>query len=280
MKPELSLILPANNEAAHMDACLSAVLASAPLPGNGSSQIIVIPNGCTDETADIARRFENPMKVKGWSLEVIELTVGSKLAALNAGDAAARADVLAYLDADVIVSADLLAETVAALHDEAPTYASGQVRLTRSKSLVTRAYATFYLQTPFMKQNAPGCGFFAMNRAGRARWAEWPAIISDDTYARLNFAPDERIEVSASYEWPLVEGLKNLIKVRRRQNAGVTELEAKFPALTKNDAKLKFTLLAVLQAVMRHPIGTLIYGLVSVTVKLRPDKNGEWKRGR
>jgi hypothetical protein len=119
-----------------------------------------------------------------------------------------------------------------------------------------------------------------MNRAGRARWAEWPAIISDDTYARLNFAPDERIEVSASYEWPLVEGLKNLIKVRRRQNAGVTELEAKFPALTKNDAKLKFTLLAVLQAVMRHPIGTLIYGLVSVTVKLRPDKNGEWKRGR
>ena len=119
-----------------------------------------------------------------------------------------------------------------------------------------------------------------MNRAGRARWAEWPAIISDDMYARLNFAPDERIGVSASYEWPLVEGLTNLIKVRRRQNAGVTELETKFPALTKNDAKLKFTPLAVLQAVMRHPIGTLIYGLVSVTVKLRPDKNGEWKRGR
>ncbi len=100
---------------------------------------------------------------------MIELSQGSKLAALNAGDAASDAPIVGYLDADVIVSPALLAQTVAALAGDSPVYASGKVCLTRAQSWSTRAYATFYLQTPFMKQAALGCGFFAMNFAGRAR---------------------------------------------------------------------------------------------------------------
>lgn len=213
-------------------------------------------------------------------LDVIELSEGSKVIALNAGDTAAKAAILAYVDADVIMSPALLAQTARALDVDAARYVSGEVHLSKSRNLVTRAYGRFYLRTPFMQQVAPGCGFFAMNKAGRARWADWPTIISDDTFARLNFAPSERQQVSAPYDWPLVEGLRNLIRVRRRQNAGVDEIAHRFPDLTQNDAKNRFSPAAVLQAALRHPLGFGIYGFVALSVKLKPAKNREWKRGR
>lgn len=280
MKPALSLILPANNEAAHITACLQNVLLCDSPKNDGAVQIIVVANGCTDNTAEIARAMTAKFQARGWALEVIELEIGSKIAALNAGDAAATADIVAYLDADVLVSAELLAQTVDALSVETPAYASGRVKLSLAKSAMTRAYAMFYLQTPFMKQDAPGCGYFAMNRLGRNRWGEWPAIISDDTFARLQFTPNERRQLSAPYEWPLVEGLKNLIKVRRRQNAGVDELNSRFPELLENDAKERFALSAALKAAITHPLGALIYGVVSFTVKFTPGQSNDWKRGR
>lgn len=278
--PTLSIILPANNEAAHIAQCLSAVLASEPLAGDAPVQIIVVPNGCTDETAEIAHSFAAPARDRGWQLEVIELAQGGKLAALNAGDAEAKGRAMAYLDADVIISPMLLAQTAAALDHKEPSYASGAVQLGRAQSWATRAYGAFYLQTPFMKQAAPGCGYFAMNRQGRRRWAQWPAIISDDTFARLSFSPRERQQLEASYEWPLVEGLRNLIGVRRRQNAGVTELAEKNPELLQNDAKTSFAPIEVLKAALCHPFGTIVYGIVSLTVKLSPAKTTDWKRGR
>ncbi|MGH1577975.1 glycosyltransferase family 2 protein [Planktotalea sp.] len=280
MTPVLSLILPANNEASHITSCLDAVLNSFPLPNEARAEIIVIPNGCNDDTAEIARSFGKRAQEKGWLLNVIELERGSKLVALNAADQVAVGEILVYLDADVIVSPDLLRQTVSALSEAKPAYASGKVQLSATKNWATRAYGRFYLQTPFMKQPAPGCGFFAMNRAGRTRWQEWPSIISDDTFARLSFSAEERQEVDANYEWPLVDGIRNLIQVRRRQNAGVAELEAKYPKLFENDSKERFTPAAVLKAVVLHPLGTLVYGLVSLTVKLTPGSTNDWRRGR
>ena len=280
MTPALSIILPANDEAAHIALCLEAVLGSDPLERDAPVQIVVVPNGCRDETAQIARSFESVANTRGWMLDVIELSEGSKVAALNAGDRAAKAPSLAYLDADVIVSPALLAQTACALSSDTPRYVSGEVRLSDTRNLVTRAYGLFYLQTPFMKQTAPGCGFFAMNRIGRARWANWPAIISDDTFARLNFAPNERQQVDAPYDWPLVEGMRNLVRVRRRQNAGVDEIAHRFPALIKNDAKSRFSLTAVLRAALRHPLGFCVYGIVALSVRLKPARNNGWDRGR
>lgn len=280
MKPALSLILPANNEAAHIQACLQSVVTSDPLPNAGALQVIVVANGCSDDTANRARELVPAFDERGWVLTVLELAQGSKIAALNTGDAAAKAEILGYLDADVILSPAVVAQTVATLSSPQAGYASGVVRLPASDSFVTRCYATFYVQTPFMKQDAPGCGYFAMNRAGRARWAEWPTIISDDTFARLKFAPDERHQFAAPYQWPLVDGLKNLIKVRRRQNAGVNELAKLYPEIFANDSKLRFTLPAALKAAMRHPLGALVYGFVSISVKITVDQGSEWKRGR
>ena len=280
MATALSVIIPANNEAAFIDDCLRAVLASEDLPNEDAVQIIVVPNGCSDSTADKARHFAQVFADRGWQLDVEERAEGDKLAALDAGDALAGAANRAYLDADVIVSPQLLRATCLGLASDQPRYATGRVHLKPATRVVTQLYGRFYRQVPFITQPAPGCGFFAVNGQGRARWAQWPRIISDDTFARLSFAPHERVEVAASYQWPLVEGFANLIKVRRRQNAGVAQIAAMFPELLNNDGKPRFGGAEVMRAIAKAPLGFVVYAAVSAVVKLTPGTASDWRRGR
>jgi len=85
----------------------------------------------------------------------------------------------------------------------------------------------------------------------------------------------------ARYHWPMVEGLGNLVRVRRRQNIGVAEIEQMFPALTQNDDKTRLALAELLQMALRAPVGFVSYVLVSLLVKtpLFTSKS-RWARGR
>ncbi len=137
------------------------------------------------------------------------------------------------------------------------------------------------MQLPFVQTGVPGFGLFAMNSAGRARWQHWPDIIADDTFARLSFAPAERVRLAARYTWPMVEGFRNLTRVRRRQNAGVAELSATFPALQANDDKIAISPGQLLRLIWRDPIGFAAYALVSLAVKSPLFRSTQrWARGR
>ena len=126
-----------------------------------------------------------------------------------------------YLDADIQCAPQMLPRLRAALDRPEARYAGGELVVTPAKSWVTRRYADLWSRLPFMKKGVTGAGLFAVNAAGRARWDKFPEIISDDGFVRLCFAPGERIKVSASYLWPLSEGFSRLVRVRRRQNAGM-----------------------------------------------------------
>ena len=273
-----SVLIPAHNEADWIAACLEAVLASDALPGG--AEVIVIANGCTDNTVELARGFAGQAAQKGWALTVLDLPEGGKLAALNAGEAAAKGQALIYLDADVVVSPHLIAQVSAALDTATPRYASGQPDVTVGPDLLTRAYTRFWLTIPFITQGVPGFGVFAMNRAGRARWGEWPDVISDDTFARLNFTPNERISVPATYAWPMIEGFGPLVRVRRRQNAGVAEIAARYPALMVNDDGNGDTP-PVWRRALKDPLAFLAFCAVRVAVRLPLFRsNDRWARGR
>ena len=228
-----SILIPAHNEAAFLPACLKTVLASDPV--DGAVEVIVIANGCTDDTAAVARGFAAQFDRQGWRLQVLELARGNKLEAWNAGETAASGEVLVYLDADVAVSPALVGQLAMALTSRLPRYASGRPNVTVQSGGLTRLYTRFWLTTPFLTQGVPGFGVFAMNRAGRDRWGAWPDIISDDTFARLGFTPDERLSVPATYDWPMVQGFARLVQVRRRQDIGVAEIAARYPDLMAND---------------------------------------------
>lgn len=272
----LSIIIPASNEAAQIGACLRALFASA--PPSGMVQVIVVANGCRDGTAAIARGAIPQAGAPFWDTTVIEQATGSKPAALNAGDAAARHPARLYLDADVTVSPGLIAQIATALAPVAPVYASGTLRIT-GRGRVARAYARIWARVPFMAQGVPGCGLFAVNAAGRARWGDFPAVVSDDTYVRLHFAPAERIAVPAPYDWPVAEGFAALTRVRRRQNRGVAQIGAQFPALPPRDGTPPLGIRGLLRLALRDPVGFAVYTAVAATTRL-PAADQGWSRGR
>lgn len=273
----ISVIIPASNEEAYIGPCLTALFASDPVPGG--AEVIVVANGCGDATAQAARKMAARAEPAGWRLVVLEQAQGSKPMALDAGDDAAMGACRVYLDADVIVAAPLIGQLAAALAGEAAIYASGTPQIPRAKSWVTRAYARFWSGLPFNQTAAPGYGLFAVNAAGRGRWGRFPAIISDDTFVRLQFQPHERRQCPARYDWPMIEGFAALSRVRRRQDAGVREIATAYPGLLQREAKPPLGAVRLAGMALRDPIGFAVYAAVSLSVRLGPDSKG-WTRGR
>lgn len=113
--PLVSLIVPARDEEHSLPACLESLQASR-YPG---LEIIVVDDGSTDRTADVAcaaaRADPRIRLVRG---EPLPPGWFGKPWACAQGERAARGSVLAFVDADMRVHPDLLARSVATLHRE------------------------------------------------------------------------------------------------------------------------------------------------------------------
>lgn len=274
---DISVIIAARNEAGWLPRSLAALLAQDETAGR--VQVVVAANACTDATVQVARDHAPAAEARGWRLDVLDLGAVGKLGALDAADAKALAPNRAYLDADVLCDPALLGQTVAALDTDRPRYATGTLAVAPAVSPVTRAYARIWTRLPFVEGGAVGAGFFAVNAAGRARWDGWPRIIADDTFARLHFAPEERVEVPARYHWPMVEGFPNLVRVRRRQDAGVAEIRRLYPELMANEGKAPPTPGRIARLAAGDPLGFAVYAAVHATVRARRG-GSDWTRGR
>jgi len=91
-QPFISIIIPAYNAREHLDRCLDALLASS----YTSCDIIVVDDGSTDDTGEMAR-------AKG--VTVIERTrQAGPGAARNEGALQAKGEILLFIDADVLVT--------------------------------------------------------------------------------------------------------------------------------------------------------------------------------
>jgi glycosyltransferase involved in cell wall biosynthesis len=270
----LSVIIPCHNEESFVGTCLESLLKQTDAPKN--VEIIVVPNGCTDATADKARSYAAAFRERGWTLGVHESPQPGKVPALNFGDTVARGDCLLYLDADILCGLQILGQIADALDTDQPRYATGRLVVAPARSWVSRRYARFWQSLPFMESGAVGAGLFAVNSAGRARWGVFPALISDDTFVRLQFEPSERIQVEEAFLWPIIEGFRNLVRVRKRQDSGVAEIRQIDPALLTREGKAKPDYPALFR---KDPIGFCVYSLVSIAVRLTP-ASGQWTRGR
>lgn len=277
----ISILIPANNEEAYIRDCLGSLLASDALPDGAPVEVIVMANGCTDATVARAEAMAPDFAAKGWALQVLDLAQGSKIGALNAGDAAAAYDKRLYLDADIRVDPGLVAELARVLDTDAPLYASGQIRVPRARSFLSDRYARFWQRLPFIAKGVPGCGVFAVNAPARARWEDFPQVISDDSFVRFHFAAHEMHAVPAGFEWPITEGFANLVRVRRRQNEGLAEIERLYPKLAAKMEPTTPSSSEKLGLFFRDPIGFTIYAAVAVAVHLPVFRNRSgWDRGR
>lgn len=198
----------------------------------GVLQTIVVANGCTDDTASISRSYEDRPSNHARHHMTIELGPSGKPAALNAGDAAADGDVRVYLDADVTISISTVSELVAALDRPPVQFAVPALDLGRSKSPIVRSYLAVWSQMPYVLAGGSGGGVYAVSAEGRRRWDQYPALYSDDSFARLHFT-DEEITVvptaTGTVWYP--DTAREMIGVRARIFQGVWQLRHEHPEL-------------------------------------------------
>jgi cellulose synthase/poly-beta-1,6-N-acetylglucosamine synthase-like glycosyltransferase/peptidoglycan/xylan/chitin deacetylase (PgdA/CDA1 family) len=104
--PDVSVVIPAYNEAAGIAATVRSMAASR---YRGRIEIIVVDDGSSDGTAAIARNLGIPY------VHVISQPNSGKAAALNRGIAEARSDILVLVDGDTIFQPDTLGRLIAPL---------------------------------------------------------------------------------------------------------------------------------------------------------------------
>ncbi len=271
------VVIPANNEEQYIETCLRNLLAQE---GAGAMEVIVAANACSDRTVEIARALEDDFAQYGYRLTCLDLPEPGKINALRAAEALVPAAASrAYLDADVKCDPTLIAKIRDVLETPVARYATGTLAVVPPQDWITRYYSRFWKKLPFFRSGAVGAGFFAVNAAGRARWHEFPNIISDDTFVRLQFTPGERIEVDAHYHWPMVDGFGKLVRVRRRQDQGVAELMQRWPKMSQRENKAPLSASMLFNLAVRDPVGFAVFSAVSVAVRLGPRETG-WTRGR
>ncbi len=222
----ISVIIPAHNEASVIARTLKAMTAGA-LPGE--LDLIVVCNACSDDTANVARSF-------GPLARVIETKIAGKPHALNLGDEAAFAFPRVYADADVIVTVHAIRQLARRLQqgDVLAVAPTASVDLTGC-SWPVRAFYEVRSLLPSASEGIGGSGIYALSEAGRARFAEFPAVIADDGYVRIQFRAEERqtlADVHSTVFPPRT--IKALIATKTRAHQGSFELRNLFPRLWHN----------------------------------------------
>lgn len=209
----LSVVVPAHDEARTLGATLSSLRAAA---GTEVPEVVVVANGCTDATADVARAA---------GVRVVELAEPSKAAALSAGDVAAGTFPRVYLDADIRLAPGTLDALAATLRRDGVLVASPRVVFDTSRSSwPVRAFYAAYRELPYVRDGLVGLGVYGMSQAGRARFGDFPRITSDDLFVQRLFSPSERAVSDGEFVVAAPRDLRNLLKVRTRTARGNAEL--------------------------------------------------------
>ncbi|WP_407835449.1 glycosyltransferase family 2 protein [Streptomyces sp. DSM 116496] len=213
-----SIVIPAHNEGRVIGRLLDALLTEAPAPG---PDIVVVCNGCTDDTAAVAA-------ARGPRVRVVEIPTPSKHQALRVGDEHARGFPRLYVDADVVVGA----ADVRALTDALATgpgllaAAPGRDIPLTGCAWPVRAYYRVWQLLPAVREGLFGRGVIAVTEPGHARLAALPPLMADDLAASLAFAPGERRVVEAARVVVLPPRTwGDLIKRRVRAATSSAELE-------------------------------------------------------
>jgi glycosyltransferase involved in cell wall biosynthesis len=267
-----SIVIPAHNEASVIERTLAPLAA---LAATGEVDVVVAANGCTDDTVARARRVPG--------VRVLDLPEPSKVAALNAADAATDRFPRIYLDADIVAPP----ESVRAVLEVLATGPALAARppfvydLTDARASV-RAYYRARLRLPANSAALWGAGCYAMSREGRGRFGDFPELVADDYFVDTLFEPHEKRVVDAP---PVVVRVprtpRALGRVLRRTYGGNVELHRHVRAHAGPSPVGSGNARALLGSV-RSPVSlgdATVYATFSLVGRSRvPGHVGAWQR--
>jgi hypothetical protein len=258
------VIVPAHNEARVISRLLTQLVSGA---RQGELDIVVVANGCTDDTASVAASFGPPVRV-------LSVPVASKREALVAGDQAARGYPRVYVDADVELGAGDIRALAEALRRPGALAAGPQrVLALAGRPWLVRWYYDVWARLPAVRGGLFGRGVIAVSEAGHARVASLPPLLSDDLAASLVFAADERIIVpGASVVIHPPRTVSDLLRRRVRVATGVTQIEQAEGAPDSTARTRAKDLLSVIRGEPRMAPRVLVFASVAVLARLRGNR--------
>ncbi len=156
---------------------------------SGGLETIVVANGCTDDTAEVAARHA----ARHPAVRVVTTPEPNKYRALRLGDDHARSFPRLYVDADVELGVEDIRALTKALEDPR-LLAAAPARHTPLDGCpwTVRWYYEIWEQLPVVREGLFGRGVIALSAAGHARISGLPELMGDDLAASLSFAPGER----------------------------------------------------------------------------------------
>ena len=139
MLPRICLIMPAHNEADSIQEKIRN-LSALDYPEH-KLRIIIVCDGCSDDTAILARRTLKEPECKHLMVDIVDKPVNcGKVAVLNEAISLCRCDVIALSDVSALLSADSLLIAAAQLSDDNTGVVCGSYHFFQSLSVGEQAY--------------------------------------------------------------------------------------------------------------------------------------------
>ncbi|GAA5083474.1 hypothetical protein GCM10025760_00140 [Microbacterium yannicii] len=266
-----TIIIAAHNEAMVIGRTLDAL---ADARADSGIRLIVVCNGCTDATAQIALGYRG--------VDVVELAAPSKIGALREGDRLAGAGPRIYLDADVVLTSRAAFAVVDALTQGAVAGRPPHVFDSSRASWPVRAWYRTRADLPSISSALWGAGCYALSESGRARFEEFPDLVSDDLFIDSLFAADEAVIVPTD---PVVvttpRRLADLQRILRRSYRTQSEVAAHSSGLSSGQQSQLADLAAIVRQQPRRAGDVVVYLTIVVVARLRAKfsrSSARWER--
>ncbi|MCP3913716.1 MAG: glycosyltransferase [Actinomycetia bacterium] len=204
-----SVVIPAHNEEAVIGRCLDRIIDGA---GLDEFEIVVVANGCSDATAEVARARSG--------VTVIELEQASKIAALNAGDQAASRFPRHFVDADLELDAHALRRVGEVLTADGVLMAAPRtVTNVDGRPWLVRAFYDIFGRLPYASGDHLA-GVYSLSEEARGLFDTFPEVLADDLFVSSRVRADQRRTLDdVSFVVHAPNSTRQLVATRARMHA-------------------------------------------------------------
>ncbi|USD67039.1 glycosyltransferase family 2 protein [Vibrio sp. SCSIO 43136] len=253
----LSVIIPAYNEEKNIKKVLNEYLELL-----DDIQIIVVPNGCSDNTAKVAKNISDV-------IEVVSLELGNKSNAINEALRYIKYDHLLVQDADVIISENSIINILKFIDNTEYVYASLKPETkTVDSSVIVREYYKFLEKTPEFSNGMVGSGCYLLSKTAMTKCFPLPLLIGDDGYVKSILGKDRlKLVPNATSVVFAPKDTSSLVKIKTRSKLGNYQIN-KSIANISGDTNTPGTLINLMIKSESY-ISGIIYICVSCLCKFR-----------
>lgn len=268
----LTIIVPAYNE----EKCIGRTLSELMIFSSSDVEVIVLPNGCTDNTAGFVR-------AKFPSFKVVELQTGSKILAINKGLEIAQFEHVLVQDADVIINAESVRNILRFIETEHYLFASPNTKLIQDGSFLTNMYYCFLKLTPAYRSGMVNSGVYLLSPKARNILGKFPQVIADDGYVKGTLGSTNLTTIPSCYSVVMSpKTIWSLIKIKTRSKLGNLELKKKFisPTTGANSFHSLFVIAIKEKALLQFLVYATVVLITTFRAKLQIKKlkTIKWER--